>query len=126
MANSRLFQFRYSYERDLVDIFAKVTYGATGAPTLSQAKGVVSVTRNSAGKYTFVLKDNFYLFMGASHSFVLSSGAPASPLFNVVSETVNASTKTIVIQFNSDASVATDPASGEVSLFQFTCRNAST
>ena len=126
MAGSRLFQFRYSYERDLVDIFAKVTYGSSGAPTLSQAKGVVSITRDSAGKYTLVLKDNFYLFMNMQNTQVVSSGVPAAPIFHVVSETVNATTKNIVIQFLSDASVATDPASGEISLFHITCRNAST
>lgn len=127
MANSRLFQFRYSYERDLVDIFAKVTFGASGAPTLSNAKGVTSITHNSAGKYTIVLKDNFNLLMSVTNSQMVASGAPAAPNFYVVSETVNTvATKNIVIQFADSAGVATDPASGEVSRLHIVCRNAST
>lgn len=127
MANSRLFQFRYSYERDLVDIYAKVTFGASGAPTLSNAKGVVSITRNSAGNYTLRLKDNFYLLMDAQVMFKSGSSAPAAPDMNIVSEQVNTvSAPQMVIQFRDIAAAAADPASGEVAYLKITCRNAST
>lgn len=127
MANSRLFQFRYSYERDLVDIYAKVTFGASGAPTLSNAKGVVSITRNSAGNYTLLLKDNFYLLMDAQAVFKSGSSAPAAPAMNIVSEQVNTvSAPQMVIQFRDIAAAAADPASGEVAYLKITCRNAST
>lgn len=122
---SRLFQFRYSYERDLCDIYAKISIGAAGAPTLVNSKGIVSMTRNSAGNYTIVLKDQFYLFMSAGASF-LNATAPAAPGMYVVSEQVNSTTSpSLIVQFNAAGS-ATDPGSGELMLLHIVCRSAST
>lgn len=124
---SRLFQFRYSYERDLVDIQAKIDIGASGAPTLSLAKGIVSMTRNSAGNYTIVLKDQFYLLTDVKASFISGSSAPAAPDMNVVSEQVNSSSSpSLIIQFRDIAGLAADPANGEVMLLHIQCRSAST
>lgn len=123
---STLYQFRYSYERDLVDIQAKIAIGASGAPTLTRARGIVSMTRNSAGNYTVVLKDRAFLFMVARASFISGSSAPAAPLMNVVSEQVNNSTPSLIIQFRDIAGAAADPASGEVLLLQIENRNSST
>jgi len=125
MANSRLFQFSYSYERDLAHIVPKISIGASGAPTIVNGKGVVSVVRNSAGNYTLTLKDPFYLLMGVSCTSISGSSAPAAPILNVVSETVN-STKTIIIQLRDSAGVATDPASGEILMMHILLRMAST
>lgn len=125
MGNSRLFQFAYSYERDLVRIPLKITIGATGAPTITNGKGLTSITRNAAGKYTLVLKDVYNLLMGVDAVFISSTSAPAAPAVNIVSETVN-STKTVVIQCRDIAAAATDPASGEVMMLEIVCRNAST
>lgn len=125
MANSMLYQFRYSYERDLVDVYAKITIGATGAPTLTQAKGVSSITRVSAGLYDVVLKDNFYLFMMA-HQSQLFATAPTAPSMYVVSEQVsNVTTPKIRVQFNA-AGTPTDPDNGAVVQLHIVCRNAST
>lgn len=125
--SSRLFQFRYSYERDLTDIEAKITIGATGAPTLTNAKGIVSMTRNSAGNYTILLKDAYYLLMKVDADFVSGSSAPAAPLVNVVSEQVNSnSAPSLIIQCRDVAAAAADPASGEVMLLHIQCRSAST
>lgn len=125
---SRLFQFRYSYERDVCEIMAKITIGASGAPTLTQAKGIVSMVRNSAGNYTLTLKDNYYLFLNAEASFISGSSAPAAPFLNVVSEQVsNATSPQVVLQFRDlAAAAATDPASGEVVLLKLSLRSAST
>lgn len=123
---SRLFQFRYSYERDLVDIQAKISIGASGAPTLTLAKGIVSMTRNSAGNYTIKLKDQFNKLMDVKVSFISGSSAPAAPLVNVVSEQVNNATPSLIIQCRDIAAAAADPASGEVMLLHIQCRNAST
>ena len=125
---SRLFQFRYSYERDVCEIMAKITIGASGAPTLTQAKGIVSMVRNSAGNYTLTLKDNYYLFLSAEANFISGSSAPAAPFLNVVSEQVsNATSPQVVLQFrNLAAAAATDPASGEVVLLRLVLRSAST
>lgn len=121
------FQFRYSYERDLVDTQAKITIGATGAPTLTLAKGIASITRNSAGNYTIVMQERMYLLTDVKCSFISGSSAPAAPMFNVVSEQVNNATPSMIVQFRAiDNSTATDPASGEVLLLHIQCRSAST
>lgn len=127
MANMRLFQFRYSAERDVVELFLKVNIGASGAPTIDKGKGITSITRNSAGKYTIVLKDIFNCLLGVDSAFVSGTSAPAAPSVNVVSETVNTpATKNIVIQCRDIAASAADPASGEVMMLRLTMRNAST
>jgi len=121
------FQFRYSYERDLCDIQAKISIGAAGAPTLSLAKGILSMTRNSAGNYTIVLQEQFYLLTDVEASFISGSSAPAAPLVNVVSEQVNDSTSpSLIIQCRDISAAAADPASGEVMLLHIQCRSAST
>lgn len=131
--NSRLFQFRYSYERDVAEIFLKVAIGASGAPTIVNGKGVVSITRNSAGKYTILLKDNWYVLMGLSMTTTVASGMPAAPVMFMVSEQVNnVSTPQLVVQCAgaTDAStttlVATDPGDGETLLIKIAVRSAST
>lgn len=125
MASSRLFQFRYSYERDLVDIMLKMSIGAAGAPTLLNSKGVTGVVRNSAGNYTISLKDNFNVLLAAEHSQV-SSSAPAAPTMTVVTDSSNSQTAPLVIVQFSIGGVATDPANGEVQMIHLILRNAST
>lgn len=125
MAGSRLFQFRYSYERDLVDVMLKVSIGATGAPTIVNGKGVVSITRNSAGNYSILLKDKFNVLMGMDIISISGSSAPAAPVVGIVSETVS-STKIVRIQMRDASNVATDPADGEVLMINIKLRNAST
>lgn len=125
MANSRLFQFRYSYERDLVDLYLKATVGAAGALTITAQKGITSVTRNSAGNYTILLKDLFNLFMIADSMFNSGASAPAAPNMNIVATSVT-SAQTIQVQFRNLAGAATDPASGEIMHIHIVCRNAST
>jgi hypothetical protein len=134
MANRRYrSQFRFSMHKDPVDIFAHVTFGAAGAPTLDSANspGIVSVTRNSAGNYTFVFGTNSqlaldtynYLLM-VKHVFSQAS-APASPAMFVSANAINTvGTASITLQFNS-AGTATDPASGESVLLDFILRNSS-
>lgn len=126
MPSGYQFQFRYSYERDLSDIQMKVTIGSSGAPTLTQAKGVLSMTHNSTGNYTIVLKDRANLLMDVGAMFISGSSAPAAPLVNVVSEQVNNATPSLIIQCRDAAGSATDPASGEIMLLRIQVRQAST
>lgn len=123
---SRLFQFQYSYERDLVHIHAKISIGATGAPTLSNAKGIASIIRNSAGNYTLTLKDNYYLFMGLHAQFLSNGGAPAAPIVAVDAEDVDGDKTIDIVCYDADTPAATDPANGEVMLLHIILRSAST
>lgn len=127
MANRRFYQLRLSYERDIVDIYVKVAIGAAGAPTILNAKGVVTVIRNSAGNYTLNLRDNFNVLLDVDSKFISGASAPAAQNVNIVSETVISTTApALIIQARNSAGVATDPASGEIMIVRITARNAST
>lgn len=122
MANSYAYQFRYSYQRDIYEVFMKVTFGATGAPTLTYGKGVTSIARISAGKYTITLKDKYIKLLMANKMFI-NATSPAAQEMYITAD--NSATGTIGIQFAA-AGVATDPATGEVGLIQLCFQNAST
>ena len=123
-------QFRYSFEVKAVDLFASVSFGATGAPTLDakNSVGVKSVARNSAGDYTFILQDAYKKLRGVDVIIDTSGNAgavPAAPMHYMKASSPAASgggTVELVFGAASGASgafVATDPASGEAALFHF-------
>ena len=60
MANRSFVLPSFQLEKQVVRLYARVTFGASGAPTLvaNRCKGIVSVTRNSTGVYTFVFGTN--------------------------------------------------------------------
>lgn len=126
MAASRLFQFRYSYERDLVDVYARISIGAAGAPTLVSGKGVLSVTRDSAGQYTIKLKDNFNRMLMVDTRIQNATGIPTSTAIGIKTDNSSAATAPSVTIVASAGGIAADPASGDILLVDLTFRNAST
>lgn len=104
-------QFFNSLEKGKTVLYARITFGASGAPTVDgvNSKGVKSVARTGAGAYTVTLEDPYVRLMGLRHVCV-SATAPAAPSMYVTAESVT--TKTINVQFNA-AGTSTDPASGE-------------
>jgi hypothetical protein len=120
-------QFTYSFRVQPVRLFAKITFGAAGAPTLSanDSVGVASVARNGAGDYSITLSDIYPKFLLAKHVFDTSGtgAAPASPGMYVKSNAV-ASTKILRVVFNA-AGTATDPASGEIVYLEIGLDNSS-
>lgn len=124
---SRLFQFDYKYERDLVHIYAALTFDSSGDADLSDSKGVLSVDHDSAGQYTLHLKDNAYLFMHADFTY-MNAGVPAAPIVVVEDEDVaSSSDPTVTIQcYDLSTPSATDPGDGEIMLVHLVVRLAST
>lgn len=122
--NRRFTQFRYSLEKKVVDLFAQVTIGASGAPTLVSGSydGILSFARNSAGNYTLTLENRYVKLLGLKADVLLASGDPAIGYGAVIRSESVASAKTIVIEFlgptgaGDTTPAATDPASG-VKLF---------
>jgi len=130
MANRYNNQFQLTQEKRVTSIYAKVAFGATGAPTLSasNSKGVLSVTRNSAGTYTFVFgsgsgvslqKDSYVKLLSAG--VVLNSGAsaPAAPGMYIKADNTSSNSQASIQIVMNAAGTATDPASGEIGYFQF-------
>lgn len=127
MANDRLFQFNYTYERDIVTLYARLTVtNGSGAVTMTHSKGINSITRNSAGDYTLALKSNFNLLMAAEMVTINSTGISASPNLGVKLDHVATAGAPAVEIVMSSGGVATDPASGDIILIKLQCRNAST
>ncbi len=124
MANRTFRQFRYALEAMPVDIFAQAAIGAAGAPTINVAnsKGVTSIARNAAGKYTITLQDKYVRLMGVAAMFTVA-GVAAAPVINVFSSAVS-STGVLIIQLSDAAGVAADPASGEVMNLVLTLSNS--
>lgn len=132
--NRWLNQFRLQHEKRVIDVFAQVSFGAAGAPTLSSQptnnKGILSVSRVSAGKYLFTFGtnsslpvDKYVKVLCVSHRFQ-NATAPASPLMFISSNAVSSAGQ-ITIDFTNSAGVATDPGSGELVYIDF-CMGDST
>jgi hypothetical protein len=118
-------QFSYSFAQP-EHLFAKVTFGASGAPTIvsGTGMGISSIVRNSAGNFTINLSHAYFATLMVKHVFVDSS-APASPSMFVLSDLSNSSSSpSIVIEFNASGT-ATDPASGEEVLLEISLQKSS-
>jgi len=139
MANRYYNNQAFTLSPGVVKVFANVTYGSTGAPTLVtsgfSSKGVVSVTRDGTGLYTFVfgtqagMLDVYYKLLGINVTYDTSgasSAAPAAPIMAIVANSVaTADTCSVQLQFyDADTPAATDPASGEAMYFEFTLKNS--
>jgi len=125
MANRRMEQFNYTNLKAVCTLYFKVTFGASGAPTLATTNGgyISSIVRNSAGDYTITLADNYNALLDVNYVFNSGSSAPAAPAMWVKSDAIAAS-KTLRVVFNTGGT-ATDPASGEVLLMNIVCKNSS-
>lgn len=133
MAQRYYQQFQKTLVKEVVSVFAKVSIGASGAPTLlnyASCQGIMSIVRNSAGQYTLVLGQptpvpghvDQYAFLLNVEQSIIFSGIPAAPIFSVVSESVS-SAGSITFQYSSVAGSATDPDSGSVLLLEFKLKN---
>ena len=126
MANRYTNQFRASLEKRVSSIFMHVSFGASGAPSLDvpNSKGVVSITRNSAGLYTIVfgtnaqMKDAYVKFLSMSHAFLEASGSPARQMVLRANNISNNSLCSLQIEMQV-AGVATDPDSGSQVYVEF-------
>ncbi len=132
MANRYTQQFMLTQEKRATKIFANVSFGASGAPTLSaiNSKGVLSVTRNAQGRFTFafgtnvngsVSRDVYVKLMNVSAVFNAGTSAPTAPIVSVRANNVStAGTASITLSLLDYAGAETDPASGEIGYFEFT------
>lgn len=122
MAN-RNFHRVQSLTREVKILTAKISIGASGAPTLvsNDSVGIASVVRDSAGVYVITLDDKYNSLVGLS---VMLQSATAEDLsFQIESEDVS-SAKTVQIQCKA-AAVETDPSDGSTLLVELKLKNSS-
>lgn len=129
MANRSFHKPLGSLEIDTVTLYGTVTFGATGAVASSTGKGITSVTRNSAGKYTVLLADVYNAMLFAD-GIILDSANSDPVTVGVVprlfSQAVSNATPTVIFQFYDVAGgEVADPASGAVLYYTIQLRNSS-
>ena len=145
MASRMYTQFSYSLEKYPVTIWAVVSFGTTGAPTLNSwnssqflpasaalatagatgYRGVRSVARSSQGTFLFTFQDAYVRLLGADVLFYVSAGNPAAPgLSCSINAITTVATPTLTVR-TLQTVTPTDPASGEIGYFTFTFSNAS-
>lgn len=123
MANRWFTQFRYSLEKAPVDLWAKVTFGAAGAPTLSvpNSKGIASIARSAEGTFLITLQDNYYKLLNVHGAFEAGAAGPAAPVISVLDNAVTDAELTILTQ---NGGTDTDPADGEILYLQIALSNS--
>ena len=74
MAN-RTFNDAQALEKEIKTLFAKISIGATGAPTLVKpgSLGIASVARSAQGDYLVTLEDKYPALMGFKGVLLVSS-----------------------------------------------------
>jgi hypothetical protein len=112
-------------EKESKHLYASVSIGASGAPTLVRKQGIASISRVSAGLYTVTLSDKYNKLMALNICQFKASGAVAAPHWALRDDSV-ASAKTFQVGFLApDASTATDPDNGVVLSIEIVCKNSS-
>lgn len=117
------FQFYNSFIPELTAVYAQVSIGASGAPTLNalHSMGVDSISRVDEGEYLVTLNNKYNRLVYADAKFIASGGA-AAPDFSVDTDAVqSAGTLTILTQ---SGGVNTDPASGETMMLMIHLKNS--
>lgn len=129
-------------EKQVVRLYAHVTFGASGAPTLDakNSKGFVGVTKDATGKYTLQLGqthasgiaalDTYYkvLSFTALWDATGNSGtAPAAPLAFLTANNTGDNTKaSLQLETTSMLQAAASPASGEGLYLEIQLGNSNT
>ena len=120
MANRNFHLDSKSLERGLVNLYAPVSIGATGASTLDKKLGVASVTRTGAGTYTVELDDKYNGLIQVNAVIV---GADQDFSFQVISETISADKKMVIA--TKVAGTIADLASGTKLKLEIVLKNSS-
>ncbi len=112
---------RQAIEKEVKDLYLKVSFGASGAPTIVSGYGFVSITRNSAGDYSVVLDQKYYSLKFVEGIFLWSTAQDIR--LQLKSEAINASNTFSF--FTLTGASATDPSSGNSLLLKVEVKNTS-
>lgn len=117
----------YNMHMMQVQLDAQLTIGASGAPTVTQALGISSITRISAGRYRVLLQDPYVKIVSLG-VIMQTNGASASGVGAVelrVSDVANAAAPSFDIQCFDNSSAAVDPANGSGMIIRVSLSNSS-
>lgn len=119
MAN-RNFNRRQALEKEVKDLYVRVSVGASGAPTLVSRIGIASIARDSAGTYTLVLQDRYVALKFFQVSFLDDSAQDLRA--QILDDSSATADKYIQFATLTGAS-ATDPQSGQTMLIKIELKN---
>ena len=120
MAN-RNFNPVQALDKEVKHLYANISIGASGAPTLNAALGIASVARDNAGDYTLTLDDKYnklLMFKGQILD-AASEDIVVQPAVDAVASGPSVSF------FTNTAATATDPSNGSTLLIELVLRNSS-
>lgn len=121
MAN-RNFNRKQALEKEIKEIYAEISIGASGAPTIAYATGVASISRTSTGLYVLTLQDQYTRLMHANVS--IESAAAQDLDAQIQSSALTTSAKTLTFRTQA-AGVVADPSSGSVLRVALQLKNSS-
>lgn len=141
MANRQFQQYSYQLEKGLVRLYARVSIGATGAPTLvttttnsgNPSNGIASISRSSAGKYVITFGNvgstqtnlDTYQRLVWCQANIINSTISTVVSTQISAEAVTTVTApTITIQCLAAAGTAVDPNNGDILLVEIVLKNA--
>jgi hypothetical protein len=121
-----------SLEKNPVALYANVSIGASGAPTLTPKKclGIVSMVRTGAGAYTINLGlsassvDTYQRLLDLDVNSINATAPAWASVYVVQDNSANLSAPNVKIQLLSAAGSAVDPSSGEVLLINLVLSNS--
>lgn len=119
MAN-RNFNKKACLEKEVKELYANVSIGGTGAPTLVSKIGISSIVRTSQGLYRLTLEDKY---VSLKHLRIVLKAASAEDLiFQLKAEAVAGAVPYIDFFCLAGSSV-TDPSSGSSLLIKIEVKN---
>lgn len=140
MANRQFIQYSYQLEKGVVTLYARVSIGATGAPTLvttstsgNPSNGIASISRSSAGKYVITFGnvgstqtnlDTYQRLLWAQANVIASTISTVVSTQISVESVSTASAPSITIQCLAAAGTAVDPNNGDILLIKIALKNA--
>lgn len=128
MANRWFNQFQKSLEKEVVNLFAVVSFGAAGAPTLNtsnNSKGIASISRTAQGSFLITLQDSYWKFLSLDGVFLTSGAGPAAGTIALSAEDVDLQAGGTLQLQTQNGGINTDPASGEVLYLHLVLSNSS-
>lgn len=120
MAN-RNFNRKQALEKEVKDLYALISIGASGAPTLTSGTGIASITRTSAGLYQLTLQDKYNSLKFFEGTIIKSTAEDIN--VTVKAEDVDGA-KTIDF-FTLTGATETDPSSGSKLYIKIEVKNTS-
>lgn len=118
---SRNFNRKQALEKEVKEIYAKLTFGSSGAVTLTEGVGVASAAKSATGDYLITLQDSYNSLKFVEGVFLSSSAEDIR--IQIKAQAVSTS-KTVSI-FTLTGASATNPASGTVLYVKFDLKNSS-